>query len=360
MNSKYGPIKSFCLLAGILCFAPLRTAHALAVTNVSLSDTNIPYETGGLPNGTTISFTIDSPGLLQIAVNCGIQNFGDAGTNVANLSQTYAASSTYTIFWNGLWLIGGDQGRLATKCDFSLTLSTNGTTSAATVPPTLVTLNSVDIHNLSVVSGVDSNGTATSPYRITYALAKSANVTMTIANTSSTTVRTLLSNASQVSESISSHTITWDGLADGGQPVPIGAYTLTINAVDSAIPNSHAIPRSAVVVVQSLAGAAADPQKLFEENAYVFPNPVRNGLGTFQIEAVRDGSNLSLRIYTLTGDLVREQNYSGVGGGTYVMFPWDVTNQAGRKVGRGLYYYVVREEDPVGTLQTVKKMAVLP
>ena len=96
MNLKYGSIKSFCLFAGILCLTPLRPAHATSINNVSFSDTNITYETGGIPNGTTITFTLDSPGLTQVAVNCGIVNSGDTGTNVANLSlTTYAVAFRY-------------------------------------------------------------------------------------------------------------------------------------------------------------------------------------------------------------------------------------------------------------------------
>src|SRR5262249_35198650 len=107
-------------------------AQALSITNVTFSDTNITYETGSIPNGTTISFTIDTAGLVQIAVNCGIQNLGDVGTNVAVLSQTYSNASTNQLFWNGLWLISNDLGRTHTTCDFTLTLSTTAGTTSTT------------------------------------------------------------------------------------------------------------------------------------------------------------------------------------------------------------------------------------
>jgi flagellar hook assembly protein FlgD len=155
-------------------------------------------------------------------------------------------------------------------------------------------------------------------------------------------------------------TLTWNGQTSSGNTAPIGVYTLTLSATDPAVPGSSAIPRTRPIVVQSLAGAAGDPQALFVANTYAYPNPVRNGQGTFQIEAIRDGGNITLRIYTLTGTLVREEHYYGLSAGTNEKFIWDVTNQAGNKLGRGLYYYVVREDDSVGTLQTVKKMAILP
>ena len=60
--------------------------------------------------------------------------------------------------------------------------------------------------------------------------------------------------------------------------------------------------------LQSLAGAAGDPQKLFENNVYVYPNPVRNGQAIFNAIPVRDGATIHLRIYTITGTLVLDQD----------------------------------------------------
>jgi flagellar hook assembly protein FlgD len=108
----------------------------------------------------------------------------------------------------------------------------------------------------------------------------------------------------------------------------------------------------------ALGDAAAD-QKAFEGNVFVYPNPVR-GQGIFQLQAIRDGANLTLKIYTITGDLVLEQSFPNLAAGTITRFNWNGTNQSGSKVGRGLYYYEAREVDPIGTLQIVKKMAVLP
>jgi len=356
MNLKYGLIKSFCLFAGILCFTPFRPAHALSISGVTFSQSPVTFETGGVPNGTTIGFTLDQAGLVQIAVNCGIQNFGDTGTNVANLSQTYSAAGTYQLFWNGLWLIGGDYGRNATTCDFTLTFSTgSNSVNPVPAPTTLVTLNSVDIHNLAVNPSVSATGAATYPYVISYDLAKLTNVSIAIINSSNTVVRTLLKNQQQVSEAFSTMTVTWDGLADSGNPVPLGVYTLTVSATDPAVPGSNAIPRSRTIIVQSLAGAAGNPQALFENNVYVYPNPVRNGQAYFNVLPVRDGALIHLRIYTITGTLVLDQDIT-----SQLPFRWNATNQSGHKVGRGLYYYVMREDDNQGTLQVTKKMVVLP
>ena len=117
----------------------------------------------------------------------------------------------------------------------------------------------------------------------------------------------------------------------------------------------HATQRTRSVLVASLAGSAGDPQKFFEDNVYVWPNPVRNGVGTFHVLPAHDDATIQLRIYTISGDLVFDKDITG-----QAEYPWNVVNQSGAKVGRGLYYYVVREKDSQGTLQTTKKMAVIP
>src|SRR5438270_153660 len=111
--------RKYLFIMSLFCLWPWRLAHALAVSNVSFSNTTIPFETSGVPNGTTISFTIDSPGNVQINVLGGIRSFGDAGTLVATLNQTYNAAGAQTLFWNGLWLINGDQGRVDSNFQFS-------------------------------------------------------------------------------------------------------------------------------------------------------------------------------------------------------------------------------------------------
>ena len=323
---------------------------------------NIATETTGLTAGTSISFTIDTPGQVQVSIVGGVQNFGDPGTSVATLTQSYPLlgqsgifPAQETIFWNGLWLIGGDQARIDGTYQFSLTLSTTAGTFTTPVPPSpQVMITSVDIHNVAVSPTLDSGGNPIAPYVITYSLAKQAAVTVTVINSSNTLVRTVIANKTQYSEAISSVTLNWDGNDNSGAPVPIGLYTVQINATDPTN-NDKAIQRSRQVGVVSLAGAQSDPQKLFADNVYVYPNPVRHGPGIFNVLPGRDGATSQRRISTITGTLVLDQDIT-----SQLPFPWHAVNQSGQKVGRGLYYYVVRENDPEGTLQTTKKMVVLP
>src|SRR4051812_4161468 len=83
-----------------------RTAHALAVTGATLSNTTIDFETGGTPTGTTVQFNIDA------AATCQVQVFDTTlGSMVASVTKDFGAAGAQTIFWDGLWLIGGDRGR---------------------------------------------------------------------------------------------------------------------------------------------------------------------------------------------------------------------------------------------------------
>ena len=104
---------------------------------------------------------------------------------------------------------------------------------------------------------------------------------------------------------------------------------------------------------------ADDPQTTFEQNAFVYPNPIRNGQATFKFQSARDGATIRLRIYALDGTLVLDQSFGGLTTGTPVSYAWNATNQSGKKLGRGLYYYVLRESDPEGVLEVTKKLAVI-
>lgn len=223
----------------------------------------------------------------------------------------------------------------------------------------------VSIDNPAVApSSLDSNGQPVLPFVISYGLSTDSYFSLDIQNANAVIVRHLVENQLQTSEAISTHTITWNGLTDAGLPAPVGVYTFVFNAIDAS--NSSPAPTQNVSFSLTTAAKSgtADPKQIFENNAYIFPNPVRGGRAKFNYAAARDNATITLKVYTLSGDLVLEQTLAtGATAGTVAQWPagqfWDVTNQSGKGLGRGLYYCVFREQDPQGTLQVVKKMAVI-
>lgn len=341
----------FLALAAFLVFSSY--AEAISISGQSINPTTISYETQGA-SVTTVSFSLDTPADVTVAItniNTGVQ--------VAQIDQNFATSGAKSIIWDALWLIGNDLGRTNDNFQFTIAATTGSASDVKTVLTPLL-IRSVDIHNVSVSPSFDASRNPTFPYLVNYQLAKDAQVTITVLNSSGSVVRTLLNGKLQLGEStVSTHTVTWNGLGDDGRPVPLGIYTVTLDALDPSN-NDRAIQRTRNFAVASLAGANSDPQTLFEQNVFVYPNPIRNAQGIFQFAAVRDGARITLKIYTIAGDLVRDEVFTNLTAGNINSFTWNTTNESGNRVGRGLYFYVVREEDPQGTLQTTKKLVVLP
>ncbi|MBI4371283.1 MAG: hypothetical protein HY552_03180 [Elusimicrobia bacterium] len=108
---------------------------------------------------------------------------------------------------------------------------------------------------------------------------------------------------------------------------------------------------------------SVDPGADFETNTFVYPNPVSGPSGTFQIYAPFQ-ANVTLRLYTLSGTLVFTRDFGSVPPAFQsgpVSFVWSKVNQSGRRVGRGLYYALIRADATDGSgniLQTVKKVLV--
>jgi flagellar hook assembly protein FlgD len=340
----------------LISLAPYPAQGISFSTLPTISPTQITSRNNNTTNKTVISFTLDSPGEVLIGVSR--QNSDGSFTQVDEIRETVAtAGVTENITWDALWAIGDEQGRRNGNFQFQMQASTTSGSSSVYTIPTLLTIDSVDVHNTAVSPSFDAAGQPTFPYQIQYNLAKDSYVSVTIVNSSGALVQTLVNGALQVNDTLSSHTVTWNGLLESGRSAPIGIYMAKIQATDPAKTDVAVATRT--FAVTSLAGATSDPNTLFAENSYVYPNPVRDGQGIFHFVPVRNGATVTLKIYTLTGDLVRTEAFTGLIQGVPKEFTWDATNEAGRKVGRGLYYYVLREEDSQGTLQVTKKLAVI-
>jgi flagellar hook assembly protein FlgD len=345
----------------LLATVGIGTAHA-GITSASLSNFTIPSETlntVGSPSGTTVQFTLDAGGNIELDI-FNLRDISDqpSGANqVAGLQLNGALAGANTIFWNGLWPIGGDIGRKNGLFEFIVSYTSSGVTTSFIIP-TFLHITSVDIHNHSATPSFDSNGQPAFPFLISYALAKDSHVTVKIKDSGANVVRTLRSNDPEFSEAISTITLKWNGLNDNNRPVGLGIYTVTIDATDP-VTGDAATTRTLTATVQSLANLEADPKQVFESNFIVFPNPIRNGQATVEAIAVRNHARVSFKIYSIAGDLVREESFDNVATADLVSFTWNADNKAGRKVGRGLYYVEAREDDSDGTLQNIKKVAVI-
>ncbi len=354
LKPLFGAMRQYLwILVLSLLICPLSKASAISIGNQTVTNTTIPYETLE-PHGTTIQFTIDFPAEIHVDVRDSV-----SGNNVTTIDQNYDTAGAKNLYWQAYWLLGTQGGRKDGYYQLTLTAtdSLTGDTNTKSIN-LLVGITSIDIHNLTAHSSFDSTGNAGPPFAISYLLAKSGMVTTTVIDSSNTVVRTLVSNKLQVDETISSNTVVWDGTTDSGHPAPLGLYTVLVDATDPAT-GDRAITKSLPLAITTLSGSLGDPIATFKTGVFVFPNPVRAGLATIQFTTVRDGATVFLKIYTLSGDLVLNKIFSGLSAGTITQFPWNALNDAGNKVGRGLYYYEVREEDPVSTIQIIKKIAVI-
>jgi len=82
--------------------------------------------------------------------------------------------------------------------------------------------------------------------------------------------------------------------------------------------------------------------------AYLFPNPVASGTGAaFVVDAPGDSVNVLVRIYTVSGRLIRTlRHHGGLG---QVQLPWDGLDEEGQRLANGTYIFKVhayiRESD---------------
>jgi flagellar hook assembly protein FlgD len=178
-------------------------------------------------------------------------------------------------------------------------------------------------------------------------------------------------------------TETWNGTDMNLSVVPDGNYNFTIVAStdqkaidpttgDVLVPGELAtdLPVDNVAVVRN---QSANPQGDFVGSSYIFPDPVDGDSANFVIYSPFQ-ADVKLRIYTMSGELVLAMDFGQQPANNYVnlnctatsvqsqgCFTWNRSNAAGRRVARGVYYAVIREEATDGSanvLQTVKKFLV--
>lgn len=162
----------------------------------------------------------------------------------------------------------------------------------------------------------------------------------------------------------------WDGRDFKLTLVPDGNYLFKIiastdlTAIDSftgnARPGASLAQDTVVAEVAVVRGGSKDPEADFIENTAIYPNPARDPTVTFEIH-VPVQANVSLKLFNLAGEMVRNESLGTIAGGEKANFVWKKDNAAGRRVAHGVYFAVIREEGTLGdqtVLQTVKKILI--
>ncbi|MFH1714776.1 MAG: IPT/TIG domain-containing protein [Elusimicrobiota bacterium] len=152
----------------------------------------------------------------------------------------------------------------------------------------------------------------------------------------------------------------WDGKDSKGNTLIDGDYVLVITGVDSFGSSiSEPIVRSISVL---RAGDINARKQMFEENSYVYPNPVRTAVNSsVKIRySLNRAAGLRLQIFDIMGDVIYQASKDSLSVAESE-FIWDVKNDSGRDVARGLYIYVLeaKEYESGEVLRVSKKIMVI-
>ena len=162
----------------------------------------------------------------------------------------------------------------------------------------------------------------------------------------------------------------WEGKDEKLTIVPDGNYifkivaSTDINSIDSVYGNVGAgAPLAEDLVIAEMPVVRAgsmDPLGDFTGNTILYPNPVHTASANIQIY-VPIQSKVSMKAYTLSGEMVLSQDFGLRAADTYVEYVWNKTNQSGRRLAHGVYFFLFREEPVRGEktpLQKVMKVLI--
>jgi hypothetical protein len=121
----------------------------------------------------------------------------------------------------------------------------------------------------------------------------------------------------------------------------LGSHTVSVSAADNLASGlSAGIHRSRM----SLDFTVVNQPSLRIARAYLFPNPTESrsgvGGGQFVVDAPGDSVNAVLRIYTVSGRLIR--TLTVFGGRGQVQVPWDGLDDEGQPLANGVYFFRVQ------------------
>jgi len=95
----------------------------------------------------------------------------------------------------------------------------------------------------------------------------------------------------------------------------------------------------------------------FKESVCAYPNPAKGGWVKFRYNLAKP-SQITIKVYTILGDLVWEANYNDPPGGG-IIHDWYCVNNAGKKIASGIYIYRLIANDGVQEVTVTKKLIVI-
>jgi len=119
-----------------------------------------------------------------------------------------------------------------------------------------------------------------------------------------------------------------------------GPHSIKVSAADNLATGFNAVQHRSSATIDF---SVTDTPPLHIQRTYLFPDPVRSqgagAGGVFVVTAPGDPINTLIRIYTLSGKLIRTLKLFG--GQGQVQMPWDGLDEDGDTLAQGTYLYKV-------------------
>jgi hypothetical protein len=135
-----------------------------------------------------------------------------------------------------------------------------------------------------------------------------------------------------------------------------GAHTIRVSAADNLAAGLEASTHRSSAII-TITVAETPPLQIVD--AFLFPNPTQSGRSTsggqFVVNALGDPVNTLVKIYTLSGKLIR--SLETFGGQGQIQVPWDGFDSKGYPLANGTYYFRVQlnVRDPEGDSSAQRK-----
>ena len=299
---------------------------APVLTEVGLSPTSFYAGSGS----TTLSYTLAGPATVAVTVR------DSSGTVVRTLQTAFQVAGTYPLVWDGK----ADGGTSVPAGGYSLVVAATtvaGTEQSAQNAQVLApVLGGVGVSPAAFYAG---SGSTT----LTYALAGPATVAVAVRDASGTVVRTLQPATAQAA---GTHTLVWDGTADGGASLSAGSYAVSVSA--STAVGALESTQSVQLVAPVLTGVGLSPASFRAGSGSTNVTYTLIGPATVVVSALDAGGT---KVATV-------QPSTALDAGSYSV-TWDGRADGGASLPAGGYSIVVKAATAVGTLESAQSVELL-